>query len=301
MACTSPMVVYQDRDGGPIEFSERPGFDRLEIGCGRCVGCRLGRAQAWSVRCQHEAQLHDENSFVTLTYEDGKIPRGGSLHYPHVQAFLRALRKRRGARKVRFFCAGEYGDRTLRPHYHLLLFGVGFKQTPDFSSGSYRQLPESTELKELWRYGLHHVGTCTPASASYCARYALKKVYGRAAGDSHYTVSVDQRTGEVTERVPEFLRMSLRPAIGREWYEKFASDIWPHDRVVVEGVSYRVPRYYEKLFRERAPLQFEDVEASRESRLSAPQLKRERTAERRAVREEILRARVERMDERRKV
>ena len=40
----------------------------LLIPCGTCIGCQLERARQWAMRCVHEAQMHERNSFVTLTY-----------------------------------------------------------------------------------------------------------------------------------------------------------------------------------------------------------------------------------------
>ena len=46
----------------------------LTIPCGRCIGCRLERSRQWAMRCVHEAEMHDENVFVTLTYDDDHLP-----------------------------------------------------------------------------------------------------------------------------------------------------------------------------------------------------------------------------------
>lgn len=315
MSCNFPIDVYQDRDGGPVSFYADAALDHLEIPCGRCAGCRLGRAQAWSIRCQHEASLHDENCFVTLTYDDGHLPSVGgaggvspavassvsssTLFYPHVQAFNRSLRKRVAPKRFSFLCAGEYGERTSRPHYHMLLFGHRFDRLWDLSRrGEVGQLGESDEVKELWPFGNHFVGELTPQSASYVSQYCLKKVYGQG-GDSFYDV-VEPFSGEVLgRRVPEFLRMSLRPAIGRRWFEKFGSDVLPRDVALSENVRYHVPRYYEKLFATESPLEMDEVEFHRH--ILSKERAMNRAIERRSAREEILRARVARNAERRKV
>ena len=81
----------------------------LELPCGQCIGCRLERSRQWAMRCLHEASLHENNAFITLTYDDSNLPRGGSLDYSDFQKFMKRLRKRIG-RKVSFYCGGEYGD-----------------------------------------------------------------------------------------------------------------------------------------------------------------------------------------------
>lgn len=52
---------------------------RLSVPCGRCIGCRLERSRQWAIRCVHEAQLHEETAFITLTYSPENLPPGGTL------------------------------------------------------------------------------------------------------------------------------------------------------------------------------------------------------------------------------
>lgn len=65
----------------------------LQIPCGRCMGCRLERSRQWATRCMHEAQLHDRNSFITLTFNDEKINNNYSLIKSDFQNFIKRLRK----------------------------------------------------------------------------------------------------------------------------------------------------------------------------------------------------------------
>ena len=55
-------------------------------------------------------------------------------------------------------------------------------------------------------------------------------------------------------REPEYVVMSRRPGIGRGWLEKFTSDVYPHDYVVIRnGIKCRPPRYYDKVYDEIDP------------------------------------------------
>jgi hypothetical protein len=44
--------------------------------------------------------------------------------------------------------------------------------------------------------------------------------------------------------------MSRKPGIGKEWFDKYKSDVYPHDYVVVKKHKIRPPRYYDKLLPE---------------------------------------------------
>lgn len=223
MACYSPWV--------PAGSSSK-----RAIRCGQCIGCRLEYSRQWAVRIMHEAQLHEHNSFVTLTYREAPE----SLDYGDYQLFMRRLRNARGY--ARFFCAGEYGEERLRPHFHAVLFGVGF------SDGVYLgkseagfKLYRSDALSELWKLGHASYGSVTFESAAYVARYVVKKVTGDRA-DDHYR-----------GRVPEFARMSLRPGIGARWLDKYWSDVFPAGKVVARGHLANAPRFYRKKFAQRFP------------------------------------------------
>ncbi|WNK13985.1 MAG: replication initiator protein [Microvirus sp.] len=219
-------------------FHERGKIRRsLELRCGRCIGCRLSRAQMWSVRCVHEAQMHENSIFVTLTYSDEFLP-GPSLLYVDYQLFMKRLRESVGP--VRFFMCGEYGEENLRPHFHALLFGVDFEDRKSIGSNLYT----SATLEKIWGKGHCPFGSVTKDSAAYVARYSVKKVNGEAAKD-HYS-RVDSRTGEIVDCVPEFGRMSLRPGIGYTWFAKYWRDVYAaRDGVVVDGTTVTAPRYYD--------------------------------------------------------
>lgn len=293
MPCFTPVEAWQ-LESGQVVFSERGNIRRsLSLRCGQCVGCRKDRAAEWAARILHEAQLHKQSWFVTLTYDDKHLPPDGSLLYSHFQSFMRRLRKsqRRRERKdksprqtIRFYMAGEYGEHTARPHYHACLFGASF---PDLRH--YRKSPSgftlwrSDQLDRLWSHGLCSLGALTFESAAYTASYINKKVLGALQRD-HYT-RVDTATGECHQVTPEFARMSLRPGIGARWFSQYSADVLPRDYVVMNGRKSRVPRYYCNLFRERDPFGYAELEADRfQKSLSA---EADRTPARLAVRHRV--------------
>ena len=81
MPCYHPLHAFkaksEDASKTKICFvrSESWKGDRLELPCGQCIGCRLERARQWALRCMHESSLYEENSFVTLTYDDEHLPK----------------------------------------------------------------------------------------------------------------------------------------------------------------------------------------------------------------------------------
>lgn len=256
MACTRPLKAYRAAGGG-ISFAsagESGGYaDRpLQLPCGKCVSCRLERSRQWSVRMYHEMLMASSpSSFVTLTYSPEKLPTDLSLDVRHWQLFAKRLRKRMG--KFRFYMCGEYGEKNRRPHYHAMLFGLSFVDRKLWKVERGNQLYTSEILEKTWSHGFTSVGDASPATCAYVARYVQKKV-----GKPHDDVSAEDyierygrwndRTGEFWTVRPEFATMSK--GIGRSWLEKYKSDVYPHDNVVMHGRKYRPPRYYDEMLDE---------------------------------------------------
>mgnify|MGYP003328902971 FL=1 len=84
---------------------------QVTLPCGQCVGCRLEKSRQWAMRCVHEMRQHDQNSFITLTFNDEHLDPSGSLIKSDFQNFMKRLRKNTGA-KIRYYHCGEYGERS---------------------------------------------------------------------------------------------------------------------------------------------------------------------------------------------
>lgn len=263
MTCYSPLQAFKGKASSSGKLSvvwrerDSEGGERLALPCGKCIGCNLDRSRSWAVRCWHEASLHERNAFVTLTFNEANLPGNRSLDVSVFQKFMKRLRKSL-SHPVRFFHCGEYGGKLGRPHYHALLFGHDFDDRVLLMERNGNRVYRSAQLEALWPFGYSSVGDVSFASAAYVARYVIKKVRGDSA-DEHY---VDKSTGEVL--VQEYVTMSK--GIGRGWFEKFASDVYPWDEVIVSGTRVRAPRFYDNLLAERDPDLLEEVKAKRRAR-----------------------------------
>lgn len=210
----------------------------------------MDRARDWGVRIAHEVSLHEESSFLTLTYSDEHLPDDYSVSVRAVQLFNKRLRKAIAPSRFRFYACGEYGDLGQRPHYHSIIFGYSF---PDkvlwrrTRSGYFTY--RSPLLESVWPFGHAEIGTVTRTSGAYVARYCLKKRNGARAGE--YYRRLHPLTGEVVDVRPEFAVMSSRPGVGFGWIEQWESDCFPSNFVVVNGEKFPVPKYYRKRLRDR--------------------------------------------------
>ena len=256
------------------------------IPCGQCIQCRIRQREDWTTRIELEARQWkpDEVWFITLTYDDEHVPglilntgevvrkaqytwKPGkdrpesvqSLWYPDIQNFLKRLRKAyRG--QLRYFIAGEYGEQTARPHYHMILYGW----KPDDLKQLYRihhnGYYTSKWLADLWGMGQIQIAQAEPATYRYVAGYVTKKMYefeGKKA-------NVYQDLGQIKP----FAKMSLKPGLGDQYYQKHKEEIWQKGYIqCTNGKRAQIPRYYEKMMEQENPQKLWEIKRERQKKI----------------------------------
>lgn len=263
MTCTSPLKARYN--GVRVSFDADPSRgEPLDLACGQCMGCRLARANMWAIRITCEAQMHEQNTWITLTYDPEHLPHGGTLLKADFQKFMKRLRHRIQPIRVRYYACGEYGDQLQRPHYHACLFGFQFPDMELVKRTNHGPVYLSPMLADIWGKGFASVADLTYESAAYTARYTMKKITGLAA-DNHYS-TIDEH-GQLHQLEPEFSLMSLKPGIGEKWYKKFSTDIHTRDQAPILGhrprITKRVPDYFDKLLERVDPTQYQRIKEER--------------------------------------
>lgn len=185
-------------------------------GCGQCTACRLNYARDKATLLMMEKLYHGNNTcwFITLTYKDemlyfhtykdeetGKrIYRSKSQYRAHTIILLQPTKKFK-TEKISYVIAGEYGSQTMRPHYHIIIFGLPLDITKFelWSRNEWNQpVWRCKELEEIWAdkqqepqvsRGMVTVGEVTWESCAYVARYSLKNK--TTAGTKNGTISKD--------------------------------------------------------------------------------------------------------------
>lgn len=185
------------------------------VGCGQCLACRVNKRRIWAHRIMLEASLHGDNSFVTLSYSTDHMPDDYSLRPADLCNYLKRLRFKISPLRIRYFAAGEYGEDTFRPHYHLVIFGL---------KGCLRGVTQVNQRgyccencsfhAATWGLGNVYLGEVSYQSAAYCAGYTVKKWTGKE----------DEYAG----RYPEFARMSKNPGLGAGFMDEVASTLMEH-------------------------------------------------------------------------
>lgn len=256
MPCYSPISAYRgavNPSGKRAIVFKRPSASfakPIDLPCGNCIGCRLERSRQWALRCLYESEQHEKNVFLTLTYQDDKLPPGGTLVLEHFQDFMKRLRFRYGE-GIRFFHCGEYGEKLGRPHYHALIFNLDFPDKVLHSENRGNKIYKSQALDEIWGHGYAWIGSVTFESAAYVARYVMKKITGEKAAE-HYG-----------GKKPEYITMSRRPGIGAGWWDKYKSDVYPSDFLVYKGKKMKPPKFFDGRLEKENPALLEKIKKDR--------------------------------------
>lgn len=240
MPCYHPLQGYRVKGGRnngkwAITFSPAQGHPdlKVQVPCGQCIGCRLEKSRQWAMRCTHEMRQHDNNCFITLTFDDDHINPSGSLVKSDYQNFMKRLRKNT-KEKIRYFHCGEYGENLSRPHHHAILFGYDFPDKKYFKRNGQHKLYQSEILDKAWQHQGHAlIGEANFETAAYVARYILKKQTGPGS-ENHYQ-----------GRLPEYTTMSRRPGIGKDHYNEYKDEIYSDDTIVINNRKMRPPKYYD--------------------------------------------------------
>lgn len=221
MQCISPIFV---RSASRRDF----------VPCGKCNFCLQTKRFDWSFRLRQELKRSVSAHFLTMTYSDDVVPIDGCLNRRDVQLFTKRLRKDNSV-PLRYYTVGEYGTRTLRPHYHSIMFNLDHDI--------------AVNLARYWKLGNCYVGDVQEASINYVTKYVIN------------------RTGDYAGREPPFSLMSRRPGIGSSYLD--THKMWHRDDMrnytQVNGSKARLPRFYkDKIFSdaERARMAVESVNQS---------------------------------------
>ncbi len=304
MACYKPLKAWRGTDLNPKTGKFPLVFDiknshaslicpPIMLPCGRCIGCRMQKSKEWAIRCVHESSLHTHNAFITLTYADGFLPEHHSLKLRDFQLFMKRLRKHANRPKenpIRFYGAGEYGEQTMRPHYHALLFNIEFPNKKFLTKQNDMPIYTDDSLSQIWGKGFCSIGEVTMQSAAYVARYVMKKANG---DDAELKYNYTDEDGEIHKIEPERATMSRKPGIAGNWFKNYRTDLYPDDFVIINGRKYPVPKFYDRQMEQIDPKLFSRLQFTRKK--SGRRRLWDETPDRLAVREKLAKIRLDQL------
>lgn len=263
MPCAAPLRARKTPNGRLAFFTTKDWqyhvepYTGLQVPCGTCILCREEQARQAAIRIAHEAATCQTNAFVTLTYADTTLPLYGSLNYADLTKFLKRARKTFG--KLRYYAVGEYGDQSLRPHYHLCIFGHDFTENRIITRTNPHLLWTQEALTRCWGLGRVEVGALTFETARYTASYVTKKLRSK----QRY-VRIDETTGElITVEQP---RAFMSDNLGKEWWIQHGHQLEHNDYVIINGKKQKPPRAYDRWLGEIKPTAIQEIKSNREKK-----------------------------------
>lgn len=207
----------------------------IVVPCGKCLICRHNKSAEWGVRLSHELQSWEKASFLTLTYNQEEVPISDfgieTLKKSDITKFIKRLRKKLSPKKIKYFAVGEYGTRTERPHYHILIFGWKPKREKLEKIGQYYK---TQDIEKIWGKGNVIVGSVEADSIYYVAGYMIKENY-----------ITDM---QLVAKEEQFANASN--GIGEEYVNKNIESIKEMESKL-NGKPYAIPRYYIKKLKEK--------------------------------------------------
>lgn len=214
----------------------------FRIPCGKCLNCKKKRRSDWSLRLEHEYLYSDSALFITLTYNDASIPRNrgiATLNKKDLQDYIKRLRnshvayvsRELGIRKsevknhskqIRYYAVGEYGSKTNRPHYHILLFNYDIANLKPIEA-QWKNTQTGHPL------GFVDIGKVSSASINYTTKYMFKQ------------------WGKKDLRQRPFTNMSRRPMIGTGFLNEYKNYLREFELTTIrdkKGTLRKLPKAY---------------------------------------------------------
>jgi hypothetical protein len=244
MECIRPIKAGFDRSGDLTYSIKKMSKELVTFAfpCRKCLACRLNIAREKAIRSIHEAKMHENNIFLTLTYDNDHLG-DGRLTYQDFQNFMKRLREyvnrihtNENTHKISYMVTGEYGDKLKRPHWHAIIFNY----RPDdaryhYTTDQKETVFTSALISSLWGKGKTEFGSVTMDSAGYVARYAAKKLaHGNDQEHDYHPIH----------------KTSSKRAIGRSFIEKYYKDVFSKGYIVLpNGEKTGIPRYYTDWFK----------------------------------------------------
>ena len=211
-----------------------------------------------------ELRVAESAYFITLTYAPENIPTvknfnmymAMTLDKKDLTLFLKRLRaqilkeypksiqylkksekSQKWSPKLRYFACGEYGGKTERPHYHLILYNL-----PNYwvEKDKIHNILISDQLEKIWKKGIVNIGKVEQGSAHYMTQ--------------HHMFPIDERWSENDSRQRPFSTMSKKPGIGINYLDGQTINYFANTKnsyaTLKNGIRQSLGRYYKEKIKE---------------------------------------------------
>lgn len=184
-----------------------------------------------------EEKVATSSHFITLTYDTKYVPISANgymeLCKRDLQLFFKRLRKISEGNStipIKYYAVGEYGGKTKRPHYHIILFNA-----------------ELDNIQPAWSRGHIYYGKVSGASVGYTLKYMMKHkknrnppglqpefaIMSKGLGVAYLESMANWHAEHITERMFCTLEGGQKIAMPRYYKDKLYFDL---ERAAVRAV-----------------------------------------------------------------
>lgn len=224
MICLHPIYLQPYKKRNDVTLLSRN--VNLELPCGKCINCRINKADEWATRITLESTLYKKNAFVTLTYSEPRT----DYSKDDIQKFLKRLRKSQD-NKLRYYIVGECGEKYKRIHYHAIIFNYWPDDSKLFNAK--KKYYGSQNLTKTWGHGHVLIAPVTPETINYVTLYMSKGVETQINSQ-----------GVLLER---FSLMSRRPGLGRPAFDLNKYIDKPTMSIILNGRTRPIPSAFRRI------------------------------------------------------
>lgn len=246
--CTNPIKIIVNKE----EYT---------VKCGKCDTCKKEKAQDWAIKLINESKYHKKACFVTLTFDNKILLDKNSKAYKmganasfifninnskeYFKKFIKRLRKYYKDTRITYYHVGEYGEKTHRPHHHIILYGVDFGEDRKEAEISKSGKPQfaSQILTDLWACGRCRLQDINSNNIIYIAQYSLKKFKNNKLNKQYKTI----------------MSFSNRSKMNCKWVRRNYNEIKKGYIEDLDGKKYRVPESYKKNLRESKEEKYQEA------------------------------------------
>lgn len=207
------------------------------VACHTCQGCRIDRQIMWQRRCAAEF-IKYRSAFVTLTYDKYNLTykKGAvlpTINHEDFSKYIEAVRQKVKrieempklcTKKFHFAAAEEYGERRKRPHFHIVFFGLDYRDFYEI-------------LRNSWENGIADIGPIMRGGINYVLSYINSEQRGEYAKIRY------------TDNGLEIPKMHFSQGIGKEWFISQTENICKYGMAKEGNRLIPIPTYWKnKLF-----------------------------------------------------
>lgn len=213
-----PLSKFEASDTPVDPFIRQAGG--MYVPCGHCPECLQAKQRQWVARFLLEDRYWKSRGdyvtlFITLTYSPDYITDDPKQQRNDYRAFLKQVARTTGY-KPRYYICSEYGSKTKRLHYHVLLFGflrrfLGL-ETP------FPLAWLTNKIERSWKRGFVKIKIAEGKDLTYVSKYVTKDSFDDCVSFTACSKRPALGLNGITDETRSYLNRRLNNPLRFDYY-----------------------------------------------------------------------------------